>query len=84
MVNLGKCVVRLETLQEGAAEDYRNLSKKQDDVLEAVAAVHETVNGKTKEPVTFKWILEKVALPLLLAGGSVVVTLYAALKMPGG
>jgi hypothetical protein len=84
MVDLGKCVVRLETLQEGAAEDYKNLSKKQDEMLDGIAAVHNTVNGKIKEPVTFKWILEKIALPILLGGGSVAVTIYAVLKMLSG
>ncbi len=82
MVDLGKCVVRLETLQEGAAEDYKNLSEKQDETLKGIAAMHETMNGK--EPVTFKWILEKIALPILLSGGSVALTLYAVLKTTGG
>lgn len=84
MVDLGKCVVRLETLQEGAAEDYKNLSEKQDETLLGIAAMHKTMNGKAKEPVTFKWILEKIALPILLGGGSVALTLYAVLKTIGG
>lgn len=84
MVDLGKCVVRLETLQEGAAEDYKDLSKKQDEMLEGIAAVYKTVNSKIKEPVTFKWILEKIALPILLGGGSVLVAAYAILKTLGG
>ncbi|GAG37099.1 unnamed protein product, partial [marine sediment metagenome] len=54
MIDLGKCVVRLETLQEGAAEDYKNLSDKQDETLLGIAAMHKTMNGETKEPVTFK------------------------------
>lgn len=83
MVNLGKCVVRLETLQETAVKDYENLESKQDEILVKLDEVHVTMNGKVREPVTFKWILEKIALPLLLGGGSAAIAMLALAKIAG-
>lgn len=34
--------------------------------------------------VTFKWLLEKVALPLLLGGGSAAIAVYAVMRAAGG
>lgn len=82
MVDLGKCVVRLETTQDHMLEANKDFGKKQDEMLTKIGEVHEGVNGTSS--VTFKWVLEKIALPILLAGGSVAVTAYAILKTLGG
>lgn len=83
MVDLGKCVVRLETTQTHMIDTSVSLAKKQDDILTKLDDVHNTVNGKAKDPVTFKWILEKIALPLLLGGGSAAMALFAMAKVLG-
>lgn len=80
MVNLGKCVVRLETLQGTTAKDYENLESKQDEMILMLNAVHQATNGKGKEPVTFKWILEKGALPLIINLSSTAIALYALFR----
>ncbi len=82
MVDLGKCVVRLETTQDHMLEANKGFGNKQDEMLIKIAEVHEGVNGASG--VTFKWVLEKIALPILLGGGSVALTLYAVLKTLGG
>jgi len=39
------------------------------------------LNGHPKNSnVTFKWILEKIALPIILSGGSAGVAIYAILR----
>lgn len=78
MVDLGKCVVRLETNQTHIVEANKKFEGKQDEMLEKLSEVQDGVNSNSR--VTFKWILEKIALPLLLGGGSVALTLYAVLK----
>lgn len=80
MVDLGKCVIRLETTQGHMLEANSKFEKKQNKILEKVVDLH---NGSPATSVTFKWILEKIALPLLLGGGSAALALFAMAKVLG-
>lgn len=80
MVDLGKCVIRLETTQGHMLEANEKFEKKQDEILDKVSDLH---NGNDTTSVTFKWMLEKIALPLLLGGGSAAVALFAMAKILG-
>ena len=43
--------------------------------------LNKVLNGHPKNStVTFKWILEKIALPVILSGGSAGVAIYAILR----
>ena len=80
MVDLGKCVIRLETTQGHMLEANTEFKKKQDEIFEKVVDLH---NGNPATSVTFKWMLEKIALPLLLGGGSAALALFAMAKVLG-
>ncbi len=80
IVDLGKCVIRLETTQGHMLEANSKFEKKQDEMLKKVVDLH---NGSSTTGVTFKWILEKIALPLLLGGGSAALALFAMAKVLG-
>lgn len=88
MEKLGKCVIRLETTQkhiiETSGKREESQDKWQDAMLEKMDAVHEAANGTAKEPVTFKWLAEKIFIPILLGGGSTAVAIYTAIKILSG
>ena len=42
--------------------------------------VEKIINNKETNRVTFQWIMEKVALPLIVGGGSAAATIYAIMK----
>lgn len=78
MTDMGKCVIRLETTQKHILVANVKSEKKQDEILEKVSDLH---NGKTG--VTFKWLLEKIAIPLLIGGGSAAMALFGMAKAFG-
>jgi len=59
-----------------------NVEKKLDEMPEQIEKrISKVLNGNSKNtPVTFRWILEKIALPIILSGGSAVVAIYAILR----
>ena len=85
---LGKCVIRLETTQKHIIETSGKREVSQDkwqgEMLEKLDAVHQAANGTAKEPVTFKWLAEKIFIPILLGGGSTAVAIYTAIKILSG
>lgn len=78
MTDISKCVIRLETNQKHILIANEKSEKKQDEILDKVSDLH---NGKTG--VTFKWLLEKIAIPLLIGGGSAAMALFAMAKALG-
>ena len=73
MADVGKTVVRLETNQA-------HIMTKQDRVLSKIDEVKNVANGSA-EGVTFKWLLEKIALPLIVSGASAGAAIYAAVRV---
>ena len=74
MTDIGKVVVSLETNQS-------HIMRKQDQML--IKLDKFKVAGNPKESVTFKWILEKIALPLIISGASAGAAIYAAVRFLG-
>ena len=87
-VKIGKCVIRLETTQKHIIETSEKREKSQDkwqgEMLEKLDAVHRAANRTAREPVTFKWLAEKIFLPVLLGGGTGAVAIYTAIKILSG
>ena len=76
MTDIGKIVVSLETNQS-------HIMLKQDRMLLKLDEAKVAGKSNPKESVTFKWILEKIALPLIISGASAGAAIYAAVRFLG-
>lgn len=73
-----------EGSQGGMISAMNGISRTQNDIVKKLDNVQETVNGGSDESkVTFKWLLEKTALPLLMAGAGAGIA-FLIVKALGG
>jgi hypothetical protein len=62
-----------------------NLETKVDALPERIEKrIEKIFNNKNERRITFQWVMEKVALPLLLSGGSAGLAVYVIMKSIGG
>lgn len=80
--------IKLSKWQGGVDEKLTNLNGRMGNIEIKVDGlpdriekrVEKIINNKESNRVTFQWIMEKVALPLIVGGGSAAATIYAIIK----